>query len=332
MAKKSTPAAAPAVVVIFGDEPYAKATTLQAVTHRLLPRDADPRLSVVEYDGTKSEEQGGPTYVQVIDDVATPSMFGSGRRIVIVHDADKFVTAARERLERYLASPAPGGTLILVCRSFLKTTRLYKAAAAVGEMLECKKLSGRVLVEFICDAVRKAGKRIDPPIAARLAELIGAEQGVLTSEVEKLCIFVGARPAITSDDITALIGETREERIFGVMDSAAAGRLSEAIRLWHQVLDTDKAAAFKALGGIAFVLRKWLAAQEMRASGMPVGAIAPKVMMWNRERELDSLLRRLSAARMRGLLASVAELDAQAKSGLRSIETGVEALLVQIAA
>lgn len=322
----------PPIVVIYGDEPYAKATALHDATQRLLPRDADPRLSVVEYDGTRSEEQGGPTYVQVIDDVATPSMFGSGRRIVIVHDADKFVSTAREKLERYLASPAPSGTLILVCRSFLKTTRLYKAAAGCGELIECKKLSGKVLVEFICDAVRKAGKRIDPPVAARLAELIGAEQGVLLSEVEKLCIFVGTRPAITSDDVTALIGQTREEKIFGVMDAAAAGRLAEAVALWHQVLETDKAAAFKALGGIAFVVRKWLDAQEMRASGMPVGSIAPKVFMWGRDRELDSLLRRLSAARMRGILASLAELDAQAKSGIRSIETGVEALLVQIAA
>lgn len=331
MAKKSA-AGPPPIVVIFGDEPYAKANELQDITRQLLPAAADPRLSIVEYDGTKSEDQGGPGFVQVVDDVATPSMFGGSHRIVIVHDADRLISAARERFERYLASPATSGTLVLVCRSFQKSTRLYKAAAACGRLIECKKLSGRVLVEFIGEAARKAGKRIDPAAAARLADLVGAEQGVLAGEVEKLCIFVGSRPAIGSDDVTALIGQTREEKIFGVMDAAASGRLADALALWHQALDTDRAAAFKALGGMAYVVRRWLAAQEMRLSGMSVSAIAPKVMMWGRDRDLELLLRRISPARMRNMLAAIADLDSQAKNGLRSIETGVEALLVQIAA
>ena len=229
-----------------------------------------------------------------------------------------------------MTAPSPTGTLILVCRSFRKSTRLYKAVEPVGRLIECKKLGTAGALNFVTAQVAAAGKRIDAATAARLVELIGNEQGTLAGEVEKLCLYVCERPQITSADIDVLVGQSREEKIFAVMDAAAAGATRQALELWNQVLETDKAGAFKAVGGIAFVLRKWLAAHNLRAAGLPIGAIAPKVNMWGKDRELESLLRRLPRGQIQRLIAALADLDAQAKSGGRSIETGVEALLIEI--
>jgi DNA polymerase III delta subunit len=68
------------------------------------------------------------------------------------------------------------------------------------------------------------------------------------------------------------------------------------------------------------------------ADGLGISAIAPKVLMWGREQELRVILKRLSPALLRRFLAALADLDSQAKSGLRSIETGVELLLARLAA
>jgi DNA polymerase-3 subunit delta len=174
-------------------------------------------------------------------------------------------------------------------------------------------------------------KRIDADAAGRLCELVGSSQGALAGEVEKLSLYTGDRPVITSEDVAELVGQSREEKIFAVMDAAGVGRLPEALRLWSQVLATDPAAAYKAVGGMGFVLRRWLAAHRMVAEGLPVRSIAAKVM-WGRERELETLLRRLPVSRLKRLLARLAEIDSQAKSGVRSIDTGVEALLVETAA
>lgn len=322
--------AAPSFVVIFGDEEYQKLNALAKVRDELLPPEVDRGLALCEYDGARDVENGGPQLATVMDDLCTLP-FLADRRVVIVRDADKFVSACRERLERYAANPSPTGTLVLVCRSFPKTTRLYKAVTAGGRVVECKKLSSRAVADFVMEQFAVSGKRVDFNIAQRLAEMIGNEQGTLVGEIEKLCLYAIDRPTVTMADVDALVGQSREEKIFAVMDAAAAGKPREALALWHQTLETDKAAAFKAVGGIAFVLRKWLAAQNMRAAGLPVPAIAPKVMMWGRERELEALLRRVPATRIQGLLAALAELDAQAKSGGRSIEMGVEALLIEVA-
>jgi DNA polymerase-3 subunit delta len=322
----------PPIVVVFGDEEYQKANALQRFLDTLLPPGVDRGLALGDYDGARPEDQGGPALASVLDDLRTLP-FLADRRVVVIRDADKFISAHREPLERYLHRPAPTGTLVLVCRSFPKTTRLYKAVvAAGGQVVECKKLTARGLVDFVIAEARDRKKRLDYSVAARLIELIGQDQGILASEVEKLCLYGADRPVITADDVSDLVGVTREEKIFAVMDAAATGQLPQALQLWHQVVTTDRAATFKAIGGMAFVVRRWLAAHQMAADGLPIRAIAPKVMMWGRERELDTLLRRLSPARLKRILATIADLDSQAKVGARSIEMGIEALLVETAA
>jgi len=235
-------------------------------------------------------------------------------------------------LERYLEKPSATGTLILECLRFPKTTRLYKTAVGCGAQIhECKKLSSRELVGF---AVAEAGqhqKRIDPGAASRLIDLVGQDAGVLAMEIEKLALYAADRSAISDQDVCDLVGQSREERIFAVVDAAARGRASDAAYLWHQVLSTDPGAAYKAVGGIAYKVRQWLLAHRMLAEGTDITAIASKMMMWRRESELQALLRRLSPALLRRLLDALALLDSQAKSGARSIEKGVEVLLIQLA-
>lgn len=331
MTKSSAQKAAP-VVVIFGDEPHQKSVALERTLNTLLPPGADRCLAVTAYDAMENEEQGGPTFAGVMDDLATLP-FLTERRIVVVREADRFISAFREKLERYLAAPSPTGTLVLECRAFPKTTRLYKAAmAAGGQILECRKLTGRALAGFVVEEARTRGKRVEPAAAGRLCELVGQDLGQLAGEVEKLSLYVGQRPVITAEDVSELVGQTREEKVFRVMDSAGLGRLPEALTIWHQVLATDPAAIYKALGGMAFVIRRWIEAQQLRAAGTSIREIAPRMMMWGRERELETLLTRLSPARLTELLAAIGELDSQGKSGRRSIETGVEELLIKVAA
>ena len=328
MPAKSSP---PPVVVIFGAEEHGKSVALRATLNELLPPEVERALALSEYDGERAEDDGGPSLAAVMDDLRT-APFLADRRVVVVREADKFVTAAREPLEAYAQAPAPTATLILCLKSFPKTTRLYKSVdASGGRLIECRALNQRGLIDFVIAEARARGKALDASVAESLVALVGPEQGALAGEVEKLALFAADARAITREHVAALVGLSREERIFAVLDAAALGQTERALELWRNTLATDPAAAFKATGGVAFVLRRWLAAHEMRAAGEPVHEIAPRVMMWRRAAELQRLLDRLPAARLKRMLARLAELDAQAKVGERSIEHGVEALLIQIA-
>ncbi len=318
-------------LVFFGDEPFQKQQRMQQAIDALLPPPIARDLALSTYDGLATEDNGGPTLAGVLDGLQTLP-FLSPRRVIAIRDADKFISAHRERLERYCEKPSPTGVLLLECRSFPKTTRLYKSiVAAGGEVVECKKLSGRALLDFALAEAQRLGKRFERGAAERLADLLGPDQGLCAMEIEKLAMFVGERPTITIADVSEMVGQSREEKIFAVMDAAAAGDSAGAVRLWRSTLATDPAAEYRAVGGIAFVLRKWLEAQDLHAQGQPIGAIAPKVMMWGKDQQLRTLLQRLPAPRMRALLAQLADSDAQSKSGTRTIENAVEALLIAAA-
>jgi len=286
---------------------------VQEQLDRCLPPEVDRALALATYDAGQSEDQGGPTLAGVIEDLTTLP-FLAERRVVLIRDADPFITAHREALERYAAKPAATGVLILACRSFPKTTKLYKVIAPEGLIVECKGLRGRSLIEFAVDAARAQQKRLDADAAEQLVELVGEDTGVLAAEIEKLATFVADRSAITSADVAELVGQTREQKIFAVMDAAGAGDVQQALRLWQQTLATDPDASYRAVGGVAWALRQWITAKE--TGGGRSWRPAPA---------------RLSARSIRRALAAVADLDSQAKSGLRSIETGVEMILVRLA-
>ncbi len=267
----------------------------------------------------------------MLEDLATLP-FLAPRRVVLIRDADAFVTANRERLEKYLERPSPTGTLILECRSFNRATRLAKAVPKVGgELMECKKLVGPALTAFVTAEARARGKTLSASAAARLVNLAGADTGVLTGEVEKLALYAGERRDITDEDVDALVGQTREEKIFAALDAAALGRTRDALELWQQVLATDRSAVHKALGGMMYRIRQWLAVHRLTGAGLTVPEAARRLGAWGRDRELEALIRRLPPLLLRRLAAAVAQLDSQAKLGTRSIETGVELILVRLA-
>ncbi|MBK8913988.1 MAG: hypothetical protein IPM64_05165 [Phycisphaerales bacterium] len=175
------------------------------------------------------------------------------------------------------------------------------------------------------------GKRLSPAVAGRLVDRIGTEQGQVAAEVEKLALYCGARAEIADADVTELVGMSREERIFAVLDAAALGRPAEALRLWQQVMRSDPAAVYKAMGGMAYMARRWIGAAQAVRNGESVHAVAPRVGMYGRGNELEQILRRQSPGRLAWLLAELGDLDWQVKSGMRSMEMGVEALLLRLA-
>ncbi|MBK8913987.1 MAG: hypothetical protein IPM64_05160 [Phycisphaerales bacterium] len=114
---KSARRGAPPAVVIFGDEEFQKAQALEAALEEALPAGADRALAVCDLDATMSEDSGGPSLAGVLTDLRTLP-FLTERRVVIIRDADKFISAHRERLEHYVRAASETGTLILICRSF----------------------------------------------------------------------------------------------------------------------------------------------------------------------------------------------------------------------
>src|SRR5258708_7330681 len=115
--------------VLFGDEPFLKRQALLTIRRIAIGADAD-EPSVAGHPGDKA------TFAEVFDDLDTLPFFFP-RRLVMVENADPFVTNYQSDLEIKVGSLPATGTLVLDVKTWQSTTRLAKLVSA-SATLECK--------------------------------------------------------------------------------------------------------------------------------------------------------------------------------------------------
>ncbi len=310
------------ISVIHGKNAYARRIALERVIERELD-GGDRSLNLVQIDGAQAEA------AKVLDDVRTYSLLGD-RRVVVVRDGDKFLgkQANRDTMAKFLESGCESGCLILVCDALDKRTKFAKSIGAAGEVIECKELSGKALTSWVCEAARSSyGKRMDYPAALRLVDHAGTGQEGLDSELAKLSLFVGDREEIAVDDVDTLVGSYREENVFAVMDAIAEGNAPLALAQWQQVLMTDRAAPGRAVGGLAFGVRKLMNARHAYDEGGSPAALARQ--FWMRPDEFERRMQRFSTQRLGELLCDLLSADVRTKTGLGNTGREIERFIVK---
>lgn len=304
------------IYAIVGADPFLRRLALSEVLARL--------------DGTASDL--GPTMIdgdaavlaEVLDEVRTASLLGDVR-IVIVDDADSFISRHRDQLERYSAQPSPTGVLILLCKSLPANTRLHKAIKKTGEVIKCEPPTRRALVGWVVDRAAKVyGKKVAPGVVELLREQIGEAPGMLDAELSKLATFVDDRPEITRADVDALTGHSREEVVFGVIDSILAGETGAALELWRQVVAPEPNAGPKFIGGLAAALRRWLQARRMVDSGRNLRDVLRAVWLPNAEHRLG----RVSTTRLEAMQKDLLAAELSSRTGVSDVPSAIEKWIV----
>src|SRR6476659_2776604 len=85
----------------------------------------------VDADGERAE------LADVLDELRSFAMFG-GAKVVIVRNADEFISRFRESVEDYVNKPSSSATLVLRCTSLPKNQRIYKLIVKAGAVEECE--------------------------------------------------------------------------------------------------------------------------------------------------------------------------------------------------
>jgi DNA polymerase III subunit delta len=306
------PGAIRPVYVVFGADDGLRSRGLQKLLEQIGP------------DGSVSEFPANAPLADVLDEVRTMPLLGD-RRIVVVRDADAFITAYRETLEDFLASPVPTGTLVLEPKKWPSNTRLAKLVDKIGQAVRCE-MSAREIPAGLVRHAAKFGKQLQPAACQAMRELIGdGEPAIYLSEIEKLVTYVGDRSAIVVEDVQALISPMRIEKIWGVTDAIADRNPSLAIALWEEVLAGDKEAQFRAVGAMAFGIRRLLRARRMLDRGLPIGQALKEAGVWGDNAE--SRVRAFTLHQLENQLAQLARIDLSSKSG-GSIRTEVQNFIV----
>lgn len=304
--------------VLFGDEPFLKRQVRLRLRREVLgPGEGDFCFRVFEGPAAALHE--------VFDELATVAMFGTGKRLVVIEDADPLVSRFRAELEEYIARPRPGAVLVLEVASWSSTTRLFKAVARSGLQVACTAVEQSRLPRWLVEWARQShGIRLDWGGAEMLVELVGTELGLLDQELAKLAAAAGAAGKVSAEMVAQTVGTWRVKTAWQMLDAALAGDAAGALRQLHRLLLAGE-QPIVILAQVSASLRRLAAAARLVREGEVAGRRVPLPHALQQAGvkpfvlgKTVAQLRRLGPDRARQLLRWLlqADLDLKGDSGL----------------
>lgn len=308
------------MIVVFGTDPFLRFHALQKTL----------ALAGVDHDAVQSYEGPECHWRDVHDELATLSLFdATNQRIALVRDADKFVTANRPSLERWLESPPADALLLLECTSFVATTKLYKQVAARGWLIQC---SPPVTAGFgnpidepaiqrwmITWALDRHRLHLETKQATIILDRAGTEIGMLDGELAKLALFADEQGRISDQQIVEMVGGWRTQTLWKIAELIASGKAADAIEQQDRLF-TSGQNAIGIFAPLSWSLRRFGVAAHLIEQADRVGQKLPLPTALEKAgfrkgeiRLAETQLRRIGRQRGKQLLGWLLQLETKLK-------------------
>lgn len=229
---RSNPAAA--VIFLHGEEEYLREGAVKAVMEQVV----DPATRDFNLDQLRGSDVTPEALASVL---ATPPMMAE-YRLVVVRDAQGLSVKARELLEEVLAKPTPGVILLLVATIPAATkAKFYDILKRDALSVEFPAVDPSDLPGWLVErASSEHGLELDLDAARALAGAIGAQLGVLATELEKAAAYVNDRKKIVLEDIKAVGGFIPRVDRWGWFDAVGERRFKDAFNDLPDLLDSGE--------------------------------------------------------------------------------------------
>ncbi len=269
---------------------------------------------------------------EVLDELRT-SPFLTDKRVVLVKDADKFISANRPPLEKYFDNPCSTGRLIFTVRTWDARTILAKKLAKAGKLIKVTQPKRSELPHRLIKYASEAhDKRLAQEAAVLLIELTGDELPRLYSEIDKLALFADTEKVITTRHIESLIGHNRLFNAFAVIDAVIAGNVAVAVERLRGMFAQDKSTEFSVIGAFAYHFRRMFNAKVLLEKGVRQKEITDRFRLWSYKDKFFTQLKEMSLKQIGGCLQRLAETDYAIKTGQTKPPVAMEQFVLNLPA
>ncbi|NLT35764.1 MAG: DNA polymerase III subunit delta [Gaiellales bacterium] len=220
--------------LIMGDDAPQVELALKRLRRRI-SQESGTDLNIDEFNAQPGNAS------QVVAAANTLAFLG-GVRLVLVHGAQSWHKADKEKLAAYLRSPAPDACLALVADKLPATDPLRKGVQAAGTVLEYWAPKKEDLIKWLQKQAHKVNLELGAPVARLLVQRVGEHQHVLLREVEKLAAYKDGEPVI-AEDVELLSSRTLEASVFALTDALAAGAAARAFSVLEELYASGEDAS-----------------------------------------------------------------------------------------
>ena len=163
------------------------------------------------------------------DEAGAMSLFG-GKRVIWIEPAGDEIVAGVEALLEANSVESP---VVAIAGVLRKTSALLKLAESSPSALAFAAYlpEGADAERMVIDVGRRVGLKINPPVAARIADSAENDQAIVFQELQKLALYLDAAPEspkeLDSEAIDAVGAELSEGDVPRLADLALAGEMAE---------------------------------------------------------------------------------------------------------
>jgi len=222
------------VYLLEGGELLLRREVLQAIENAALGLDPSTRAFGRQvFPGAEARVE------DILAATAGMPMFGE-RRLVIVDGVDRLRKNDRDSLVPALATVPDTTVLVLVADKLdgrLTTTRDLRARAAVVPVSE---LPAAMVPKWIESRSRTLGHTIAPAAAQQILALAGPALSALAGEIEKVSLYVGAKKAITVEDVNRVVAGGLGSTLDELVNAVGERDLPRALRSLSRVLEAGE--------------------------------------------------------------------------------------------
>lgn len=278
-----------------------------------------------------TEVDAGEWQGRELQDLATPSLFGEPRGLMI-SDARSLTKDATAELAAYIGAPDPDAQLVICCQVAERgkaPAALDKLVKPVGDVVHVE-IKRKDLEPWLTRRAGDTNLDLSVPAARALVETLGEEPGQLVAALQQLAsAFSGQRitPAIVAQQFRGL----GEQKVWDLCDRAFSRDLAGAIRSWRSIEEGGD-DPLKVLGGVSSRLRDLIRVRAL-PDRMPPSDLAKAAGLrfdWQ-ARRYQQQAGNFSMQELLSLHDRVTETDRALKSGATG-DTAMPMLVVAIAA
>lgn len=158
--------------------------------------------------------------------------FASDKRLVIVNDVNKLKKADQETVVSYISNPNITTVLALVAEKLEKTTKLYKAVAALGKtaIIDCSTPKNYKMRDFIKEMASKTYSMILTDDACdKLLELVGCDTVRIDNELKKISFLRDMSEVVNLETIEEMVSRTSEAKPWDFVDAFSERNLAKTL-------------------------------------------------------------------------------------------------------
>src|SRR5690348_1619727 len=242
--------------VLVGDEVFFRDRCRAAlIQHLVTPELRDFSLRDLDLAET--------TVAEILDLARTPSLM-SPFQVFFIRGVKALYSRGShqdefEAIEEYCKNPNPDALLVFVAdhisipadarRMELQDKDRYeRIRETLGEycaIIELARVDESDGMRWVIEHAAKEDVKVDPDAARELVDALGADMLLVSNELEKLILFVGAKKRITLGDVETMVLAAKQRSLYELTDAISSKDRVRALAVLDAILTTgdgDEAA------------------------------------------------------------------------------------------